>query len=165
MVAVEHLAAVLSVELDDVGHAAAGGALGELVHELAGVVGAEALVDEVLGVDMADVATVPTAAVAAVVGDEGGVGLPLDDGHAHALVDGGKRRRKAGVAAAQDDDVELACVGDLRLVDLGSDAEPVAGAAIARNTRGRRRFLGGPCLSNNNSRSGCQGGASNEGPA
>ncbi len=133
LVAVEHGAGVLDERLDDVGVHAAAGALAELAGDLAGVERAEAAVDEELRVDVADVLAVPAALVGAgtLEVDERVPGLLLDGGDGAALVDGAQGGHQAGVAAAEDDDVDVIGGGDLVGGDLGLGAQPVAGAAVA----------------------------------
>ena len=116
---VEHLAGVGQVLADDLRVAAATGAAHELVGDLAHVVGAIALVDEPLGVDVADVLALHLAGVLS--------GL-LHDGDLRAALGRSQGSVDAGVAATQDQDLALNRLGGL--ARLGRKAQPVLGALV-----------------------------------
>ena len=118
---IEHLAGVGDELTDDLGVAAAAGATHELVGDLAHVVGAIALVDEPLGVDVADVLALDLAHV---------LGPLLDHDDLGAALGSGKRSVDAGVAATQDKHVAVIGLG--RLAGLGGQAQPVFLALIVR---------------------------------
>ena len=128
---VEHLAGVGDELADDLRVAAAAGTTHELVGNLAHVVRTIALVDEPLGVDVADVLALDLAHV---------LGPLLDHDDLGATLGRGKCSMDAGMAATQNQDVAI--IGLSRLAGLGGQAQPVFLALIVRGDGGLVGLLG-----------------------
>ena len=116
---VHHLTGVLYEQPDDGGAHAPHASAGVLGHDVADIVRAESVLEEHLRVVAADI----LAEINIVL-----LVLHLDDGHARAVLRGGKRRLGPGVTASEHDDVNLYRVVHVSFVYNRHLAEPVFGA-------------------------------------
>ena len=123
---VEHFAAVLHIEANDLGTHAIAAAFAELGHDIARVVGTIALVDQPLGIEMTDFLAIHVNVVGAI----GWLAL-LEYHNTRTLFSSGECRLDAGVATTAHNDIHIHRLGDFVIGNLRSFAQPVLLAHIA----------------------------------